>query len=321
MLVQLERALATGPLDAGLLPPAVWGMSRGTNRPRWRVALKLYDRDQVTEANEIAREAGAGDIAQFATALGVIDAEARTSSSSEITRVSDWMEVELIAKEQNRTAAEIGTAAEAAIKSVWSRIGLRTGDPTLITFLAEDVVLPPFLEPTGYVVVKRPYVKYCLPARATEEDQRLNVQLQMLAACHAAGSVSSYMAPPWLICASEALTDIAISKEARYGFCSGGIKWREPSQLNGRLLGQNLLDNPVQSALNSLDQAVLVGRYLLEQKGIKAFRDLLSYHSPASVFQHFVLLLSNDPTRDACKKLYGFAPEYLFEQALADCCK
>ena len=321
MLIQLERALAAGPLEAGLLPPAVWGMSRATNRPKWRVALKLYERDQVSEAYDVAFGAGVGDFGQFATALGIIEAEARTSNQSEITRVSDWMEVELVRNEQRRPASELGAIAQDAIQKVWSKIGLRTGDATMLTLLANDIVLPTFVDPTGYVVAKRSYVKYCLPAIAAEDDQRLHTQIQMLAACHAAGVISSYMAPPWLIGATEAVSDVAVTKEARYGFCSGGTKWSEPTHLNSKLLGQSLGANPVQAALDSLDQAVLIGRYLIEQKGIKTFRDLLSYHSPASIFHHFILLLSNDPTRDACKKLYGFAPEYLFEQALANCCK
>ncbi len=313
--------MAASPLEAGLLPPAVWGMTRGTTRPRWRVALKLYERDQVAEANAVALEAGAGDLGQFATALGIIDAEARTSSESEITRVSEWMEVERIPGQQRRPASELGTIAEDAIRKVWAKIGLRVGEPIMITLLAEDVVLPTFVDPTGYVVVKRPYTKYCLPAAAAEDDQRLSTQVQMLAACHAAGFLSNYMAPPWLICAAEALSDIVVTKESRYGFCSGGTKWSEPSQLNAKLLGQSLGENPVQATLDSLDEAVLIGHYLLEQKGIKTFRDCLTYHSPNSILHYFVLLLSNDATRDACKKLYGFAPEYLFEQALAACCK
>ena len=321
MLVRLERALTTGPLESGLLPPAVFGVSRGTSRPKWRVALKLYEQDQIVEAQTVAQEAGAGDLAQFATALGIIDAEARTSAESEITRVSEWMEVERIPDQQRRPSRELGAIAEDAIRKVWAKIGMRIGEPIMITFLAEDVVLPTFVDPTGYVVVKRSYTKYCLPASATEDDPRLSTQVQMLAACHAAGYLSNYMAPPWLICAAEALSDIAVTKESRYGFCSGGTKWSEPSQLNAKLLGQSLGENPVQATMDSLDEAVLIGHYLLEKKGIKTFRDCLTYHSPASIIQYFVLLLSNDATRDACKKLYGFAPEYLFEQALAACCK
>lgn len=327
MLIQLGRESDPLFADQNILPPQAWGVTRGTNRPRWNAALRLYRRDQVVEALEIASDSGGGDRGELVGSLQIIDAEARTSQESIITRVNEWLEVEMIPAQiklqmsSSDFAKEIGEIAEAAIRKVWAKIGLRIGHDILLSILSEDVVLPSHVDGSGYVTLKKPYAKYCLPASAAQDITVLGVQIQMLAACHAAAVISSSMAPPWLICATEAMTDIAITNEARYGFCSGNTKWLEPGKLNLRLQGKDHEENPVKSATDGLDQAIIVGRYLIEHHGIKAFRDCLSYHSPASAFHYFILLLSGDPTRDACKKLFGFAPEYLFEQALASCCK
>ena len=321
MFIQLGREAEDRIAAQSIAPAGIWGSARGINRPKWISALKLYRQDQVVEAFQIASSTGLGDMAEFASPLQILDAEARTSEQSLITRINDWLEVETIQGQVAIPPQEIGRIAENAIRQVWSKIGLRLGADTLITLLSSDAVLPGFVDATGYVTLKRPYAKYCLHATAAEDSNRLSVQIQMLAACHAAALISSGMAPPWLISATEALTDLSIPNETRYGFCSGGLKWHEPVALNRRLRGQEFDDDTVQSAIEALDQSVLVGRYLLETGGVKAFRDCLSYHSPASILQYFVLLFSNDPTRDACKKIYGFAPEYLFEQALTSCCK
>ena len=322
MLVQLGRdAEAKFAGQGGVAPAGIFGSSRGAGDAHWAAALRLYRRDQVTEAFQIASSSGAGDLAEFADSLQILDAEASTSEQSVITRINDWLEVETIPTQNPIDPALLGQAGENAIRLLFQRIGLRAGVNTLITLLSEDIVLPAHLDATGYVTLKRPYAKYCLPKSATTSEEHLFIHLQMLAATHAAAMLSGSMAPPWLLCATSALTDVPVSNEMRYLFCSGGVKWMEPSQLNLRLQGQDRPHNPAESAAQALAQAILVGRYLLNEDGVKTFRDCLSYHSPASVFHYFVLLFSNDPTRDACKKRYGFAPEYLFEQALASCCK
>ncbi len=302
-------------------PQVLGSAARAIRRPQWSAALRLHHLDRVSEAYEVASAVGAGDRAEFAVFLQVIEAEATTSANSSITRINEWLEIEVIGSQQSMSATQIGEIAERGIRQVWAKIGLRVGIDTLITLLDEEVVLPAHLDPTGYVTLKKPCAKYCLPAVAGQDESRLAVQIQMIAACHVAAILSAAAAPAWLIAASEALSDIVVSNEVRYGFCSGGIRWREPGQLSRRLKGLDADANPVQSALHSLDEAVLIGRYLIEKGGIKAFRDLLTYHDPSSVIQYFVLLFSNDPTRDACKKYFGFAPEYLFEQALAATCK
>ncbi len=321
MLLKIGAGSDNAAAQRDIAPQVLWNAGRAMQRPQWTAAIRLYHQDQVAEAYEVASSVGAGDRAEFAENLQILDAEARTSSASSITRINDWLEVEVISAQQSLTAPTIGEIAEKAIRQVWAKIGLRVGVDTLITLLDEGVVLPSHLDPTGYVTLKKPYAKYCLPAIAAQDELRLGVQIQMIGACHAAAILSASAAPAWLIAASEALSDIVVSNEVRYGFCSGGVRWREPGQLSRRLKGLDADENPVQSALYSLDQAVLIGKYLIEKGGIKAFRDLLTYHDPSSVIQYFVLLFSNDPTRDACKKLFGFAPEYLFEQSLAACCK
>src|SRR4051794_39519565 len=96
-------------------------------RPRWAAAFKLYEDDKVAEALKLGASGGAGDIGEYAEALTVIDAEARTSEHSVITRVTEWLEVEQIPSEQAMPAESVGAIAEAAIRRVWGKIGLRAG--------------------------------------------------------------------------------------------------------------------------------------------------------------------------------------------------
>jgi hypothetical protein len=321
MLVQLGRDADAKTADQGISPAGIWGTSRNLNRPHWNAALRLYRQDKVAEAYELASSNGAGAQGEFADALQILDAEARTSSESLITRINDWLEVEQIPGQSDISYEEIGEIAERAIRKIWAKIGLKVGANILITLLSNDVVLPSHLDTTGFVTLKRPHAKYCLPRPESLTSDTLELHIQVLAACHAAAIISGSMAPPWLICAAEALTDLQMPNEVRYLFCSGGQKWHEPRHLNLSLKGEEFGQNPVQSAIDALNQAVIIGHHLIEVGGIKTFRDCLSYHAPTSAYHYFVVLLSGDPTRDACKKLYGFAPEYLFEQALASCCK
>ena len=321
MFVELGRDVDHLASDPSIATTAALGATRYLERPRWNAAIKLYNRDEVADAFELIKNLGAGDRGQFAQSLLIIEAEMNTSKSSLITRYNDSIEVELIPDQQNFSAQEIGEVADEAIRYVWAKIGLRPEVNTLITLLSKETVLPGQVDATGYVTIKKPYAKYCLPALVGVDLERLRLQVQMLAACHAAAILSGSDAPLWLICATEAFSQFVVGNDIRYKFCSGQIKWREPKNLSIQLNGHQSELDPVQSAIDALDQANLIGHYLIEKFGVKIFRDCLSYHSPNSLFQYFVLLFSNDPTRDACKKVFGFAPEYLFEQALATCCK
>jgi len=321
MLVELGQVAAVTNANFTIVTPAILGATRNTGRAKFNAAIRLYESDQVVEAQTVALQAGAGDHGEYAGDIQVIDAEARTSRDSMIARTSGWMEVEQIPREQPMVPERIAEVAEAAIRKVWATIGLRPGVDTMVTLLARDVVLPANFESTGYVTAKKSFAKYCLPGSFADDPNLMGLAIQGLAACHAAALISNSVAPPWLIAATEAITDIQVSDNVRHGFCVGATKWREPGLLNVRLLGLQLGGNPVESAGYSLSQAILIGRYLIEEQGIKTFRDLLAYHSPTSIFHYMSILFSKDPTRDACKRLYEFAPEYLFEQALARCCK
>ena len=139
--------------------------------------------------------------------------------------------------------------------------------------------------------------------------------------CHAAGVLSGESAATWLVACCESLSSVAIETMVRARFCAGDLPWLKPQELNMRLIGVRLGEDEEAGAGAALAQAILIGRYLLSAEKPAVLRKCLTYHLPTSVPQHIRLIMSNDPTRDACKHTFGFAPEYLFEQALAACCK
>lgn len=301
------------------LSPAVWGMVR--NDQTWRASFEHYASDRLQEAFDIASKAGVGQAGEYAEPLQVIDAEQETGRRSEITRINEWLEVESIPSERTLSVFDTGEAAERAIASMFAAIGLKVGSPVLVTILAREVVLPAHLDRSGYVVLKNPYAKYCVPEEAARSMDSLEAHLEGLAACHAAGVISYESAAPWMVAATEALSRLWVDDATRHQFCSGQLKWVEPGELNLRLIGMHLGDEPGDTTSAALAQAILVGRYLLRLAKPAALRECLAYHAPTNLYHSLQLLLSNDPTRDICKKVYGFAPEYLFEQALAACCR
>src|SRR5579885_2372172 len=171
--------------------------SRNRARPLIKTAFQLFDADQVADAREVEMEAGAGNEAEFASDLMLIHAEAFTSELSFITREREWMEIEQIRGEQQMLPAQAADIAEAAIRKVWSAIGLKAGVNTLITFLERDIALPIHLAATGYVTAKKPYAKYCVLGSTGDDPDALDAAVQRLAACHAAAVISNSMAPPW----------------------------------------------------------------------------------------------------------------------------
>ncbi len=301
------------------LSPAAFGMLN--NNREWKVALDAYNEDKLEAAYRSGVADGVGSGAEYAEALEIIDAEYRTGQKSEITRVGEWLEVEADPNQHSLGIDEIGRTALTAVTSIFRTIGLQTGLPILVTILESKALLPPQLATTGYVTMKDPYAKYCLPFDSLASPDALRTRIECLAACHAAGVLSAESAATWLIAASEALSSVGVETMVRARFCAGDLPWLKPHELNLRLIGVKLGDDEEAGAGAALAQAILIGRYLLGIEKPAVFRKCLTYHMPTSVPQHIRLLMSNDPTRDACKHTFGYAPEYLFEQALAACCK
>lgn len=287
----------------------------------WKVALDAYNEDKLEAAYRSGVADGVGSGAEYAEALEIIDAEYRTGQRSEITRVAEWLEIEADPNQLSLPIDEIGQTALTAITSVFRTVGLQAGMPVLVTILDPKALLPPQLEKTGYVTMKEPYAKYCLPFDSLANPEALRIRIECLAGCHAAGVLSAESAAAWLIAASEALSSVTVDTMVRARFCAGDLPWLKPHELNLRLIGVKLGEDEEAGAGAALAQAILIGRYLLSFEKPAVFRKCLTYHMPTSVPQHIRLLMSNDITRDACKHTFGFAPEYLFEQALAACCK
>jgi hypothetical protein len=313
-----KRGVPKFPAGANLAPAAV-GIVRDVSR--WKVALEQYNEDKTDLAFATGTSAGVGHEAEYAEALQIIDAENSTGRLSEITRIDDWLEVEAVQAQIALGVEDIGQIAKTAINAIFRAIGLRSGLPTLITILDSEALLPVHLDKTGYVTMKEPYAKYCIPADLARDGVHFGQAVECLAACHAAGVLSTESAAPWLIAACEGLSSIPVDDQTRLRFCAGDLPWLKPHELDMRLIGVKLGEAEQENSDAALAQAILIGRYLLSAEKREVLRQCLTYHSPGSMAHHIRLILSSDPTRDACKLTYGYAPEYLFEQALAMCCR
>lgn len=290
------------------------------DRAGWSMAFQHYTADRLQEACQVARRVGIGRDGELADATAIIDAEQVTSELSVITTINDWLEVECILTEAPIPIEEMGRMASEAIAYVFGEIGFRVETPVLVTILRKDATLPIHLQ-RGYASLKKPYAKYCIPSEAAESELALRKAVESLAACHAAGVISDQSAAPWLIAAAMAIGHAKASDQVRYRFCSGQWRWVSPTLLNARLQGLRLGEDQEGNAELAIDQARLLGGYLLKIGKPINLRESLSYHYPVGGVQYLRLIASRDPTRDVCKRIYGHAPEYLFEQALADTCK
>lgn len=304
--------------DSALSPTAFGILS---NNREWKLVLDAYNEDELESAYRAGLADGSGSGGEFAEAFAIIAAEYETGRQSEITRMSEWLEIEAIPSQLRLDLNEIAKTATTAISSIFRAIGLQIGLPILLTVLDSDVALPVHLEKTGYVTIKKNYAKYCIPSEALADLTGFQKRVEALAACQAAGVLSAESAAAWLITSCEALSSIAVEPQIRARFCAGDLPWLKPHELNLALIGVKPSEDEEAGAAAALAQAILIGRYLLAVEKPTVLRKCLSYHMPLSMHQHIRLIMSNDPTRDACKQTFGYAPEYLFEQALASTCK
>lgn len=297
-----------------VLSPAIFGIVR--NSTPWAVVFALYADDKMAEAASVMRTAGIGDFAEFAAVARVVDAEAQAGQFSLITRLTDWMEVELSPSTEMEPYQLAGAAD--LIENSFRAFGMAKVPPVLLTVLPPEVTLPSFLELTGYVTTKQPYAKYCVPHAIAHNADRLANSLPLLACSHAAGVLSDENANQWLLCAAQALDGPELLEE-RKGFCSGAKPWLEPSELDARLMGLRVAEDS-SSILIAHEQAVLVGRHLLQIGGSASLVRCLSQLAPKDLWGQLRGNFSSNPVKDACKRVYGYAPEYLFEHALASTC-
>jgi hypothetical protein len=107
----------------------------------WRQVSEAYYWDRLDEADEIVRRLGAGAHGIGGQWMRLIEAEAITRKSSSVSRINDWLELELI-EEECPPMGELGAEIEASCLGVARRFVWTPGPMVRVMVMAQHADTP-----------------------------------------------------------------------------------------------------------------------------------------------------------------------------------
>lgn len=285
----------------------------------WDAALNLFDQDKVEEAWNLIKDADIGDGANLMEAAHIIEGEYLTGLRSQILTVAPDLEVEAIESELPCSLQQLGEMARSGRNRVANVLGNLQGH-LLVTVLSREAMTPaPFAE-LGYVRPSALGFKMCISPEASGNTALLESAIASLEAARAAFQMSDGKAAPWLLTAAMAASGERVQPGTRRSFCAGELPWLKPKDLSARVAGRSSEEERLPTFRVARSQSLLIGQHVMEKLGDRGLRRLIAFHVPRDPIQFMAALFAADATKAACKWVYGYAPEKLFEDALASAC-
>lgn len=279
----------------------------------WKAAFEHYYWDRMQEAWALIEESGVGEASYLLGSYRLLEAEWITRRQSEIERVNEWMQFELVPEELGQKAADLHALTLDACEDVARRLGWTHSAQTLVSILAAEVDRPWATNPYGYCVDKFPYEKICLPFHLANDPGQY-----FQAAAHEYAHVVSLnlslgRAPRWLSEAISVLVERPLDRYALKQFRSGRWTWNEPSELEGMF---NVNSEDREGVWMAYQQAGLIGRYLASLGGERNLALLLKEHANEGFWRNMRRILRGTTRTDvALRKVYGFGEHALFSKA------
>ncbi|MCB8933140.1 MAG: hypothetical protein M9921_00205 [Fimbriimonadaceae bacterium] len=282
----------------------------------WAAVGRMYDRDEVVAAHELAESLGTGEFGVHLGFYRSIEAEAATRRESRVVRLAEWLEFEYLPHEVRNFKA-LAEATLATCDLVAERLGWTHGAATRIAVLADEADAPWATNPHGYHSPRTDYDKICLPAYLQDDLGEFRQAIAHEYAHVVTHHLTEGRAPRWLSEAVSVLAERNFDARALKALAAG--KWRSPGPLEAAFAGDEEGENPEWDVWLAYQQSGWIGRFLVSMGDERRLGDLLRAHVGGSTWGRVLALLQGrSPTDRALRQTYGLTVADLFEQARAN---
>lgn len=265
--------------------------------PYWNAVFDLYRRDELQPAAELMEKLGIGMYGDYAIVGDIIFLEAATSSESEIIRVSDHLEIEVIPGQLEFAFDDLAKVVEGAYRLTRDKFGV-TVPPvdTLLTLLVKEGQVPTAALRDGYFTPKQSYGKICLSATNSVEDIAMAFSHEL--AYQFAFEITRGLSDLWLLEAATALVGDSKPGDTR--------RLPDSGELDRTLCLQEDDDAALAEVRRAREDCRQVGAYLLSQGQAQKFVSCLAAHR-----EHLV----GNVTGHALHETYGMYTKEVFYHA------
>lgn len=286
-------------IPVGVISPG--GLGILDQFPYWNAIFNLYRDENLDKAMAVVEEIGIGTYGDYALPGDFVFLEAATSADSEIIRLGEHLEVEVIREELPFSFDELASALLGAYKTVaqsFEQIAATVN--TLATLLIKDGTIPTACFHDGYFTPKNAYGKICIPmpnglgAIATTFTRGLVYQFGFEA--------SDGQAEIWLLEAAQVLIEDKPVEMPPV--------WNSPKDLGLALNQEEDTPEAFDRLAEAKSQCRKIGHYLVARGGSDRLVQCLLEHRA----------LSGSPGHGSIgdrtlKSIYGLDSEGLFDEA------
>lgn len=263
--------------------------------PYWNAVFDLYRKDRLDEALLVMKDLGIGMYGDYGMAGDFIYLEGITSDESEIIRLGDRLEMEVIRGQLPFPYEELTLLANATYDEV--RLiggGALEKTDTCITVLVKGGEIPGASWRDGYYTPKEPYGKICLPMPGVLPKVMTGMKRGL--AYNLAFQIAGGQASLWLL---EAFASVVTGSTG-----SHPPMWLSPDQLDVALIEMDDSDEAIARLAYARAQSAAVGKYLSGHGGVDGILHCLSLHRPSRT--------PSIATRHAVEKAYSMSPKELY---------
>ncbi|MEZ0324890.1 MAG: hypothetical protein ACAH95_03220 [Fimbriimonas sp.] len=276
-------------------------------RVEWQMVLEHYYWDRLPQAYETALTLGAGLAGQGLRLYRMVEAEHITRMRGELLPVNDWMDLETLPEEGERTP-ELVEGIVAACDAVAEKLGWQHGPKVLVSILSDETDAPWTMGRYGYMVDKYPFDKICLPLQATLDPTRLREVVAHEYAHVISLNLSAGKVPRWL---DEAIAMNVEPTREPSPFPSDR-EWLSPQRLEGAFS----FDQGDPRLWWAYQQSATIGGYLVALAGTPKLGDLLRAFANNSGWTELKMAITGQSREDeALREVYGFGVAELFENS------
>lgn len=281
----------------------------------WRAAIKLYERDQVVEARDLALKLGVGATAAMTSWYRLFEAEAETRERARVVPLFDWLDLEFV-PEHAPPVENFEPYIRSAVNQIADRIGQPHAPKTRIAILNPDADAPWAIGRYGYMTAKDPYAKICLPHRIFGSAALLNVTLQHEYAHVLVNSAAEGKAPQWLDEGIAMLAEPHLSLDVKRGFASGELEWLSPTALDAAFHAERRNGENSGRIHLAYEQAAWIVRHLTSICGEQHIGNLLTGFVNNSAWTEIRMRVTGQHAADeALREVFGVGEEELFSAA------
>jgi hypothetical protein len=284
----------------------------GIENVDWGVALAHYHADRLEEAYEAALDIGAGLLGRYLTWFRTIEAEALTRRRSELRRITEFAELEVIPDEIGGGERLVADAALRAFQDVGSRFGYSHESQIRLTVLAQESDAPWLYGRFGYCIAKNDLYKICVPLSLLGRPQELYDTLRHEYAHVVVGMLTKDRAPRWVDEMVAMLAEGGVRRDRARLFATGEWSWLSREELEAELLELEDSEGRFMAYL----QAGLVGMYLASRFGEgKVGEFLRAFGSGGHWIELWRRVRGSSLDEIAIRAAFGLKPGELFESA------